>query len=240
MRTTFCLLILFYLAACSKSDGYKDEPHNYNKCLILGNSITVHGLTSYWWGVWGMAASKEENDFLHRFEGKMKRNNPDFKCDGVNIAQWESNLSLKDIDLKSLTQIGYTCQNQISICDYDLIVLRLGENISDDADPVACEKAFKELVESIKLLNPTARIIMTGLFWPFEFKETAIRNVAADERIQYINLDKYCTPSNMESVGNCVYGNDGLQHQIDNKDVAKHPNDSGMESIAEAIYQALQ
>lgn len=36
--------------------------------LVLGNSITLHGECSYWWGEWGMAASSRDKDFVHLVE----------------------------------------------------------------------------------------------------------------------------------------------------------------------------
>ena len=35
--------------------------------LFIGNSITWHEKTISWWGRWGMAVSKKENDYVHQF-----------------------------------------------------------------------------------------------------------------------------------------------------------------------------
>ena len=34
--------------------------------LFIGNSITLHGKGSYWWGEWSMAASAKSLDYVHQ------------------------------------------------------------------------------------------------------------------------------------------------------------------------------
>ena len=54
--------------------GNSDAPL---KILIIGNSITRHGPKPEigWNRDWGMAASCEENDYVHRFVTKLNENN---------------------------------------------------------------------------------------------------------------------------------------------------------------------
>ena len=41
--------------------GYADADYRY---FAIGNSITRHSLSSYWWGDWGMAASTKDKDYF--------------------------------------------------------------------------------------------------------------------------------------------------------------------------------
>ncbi len=221
------LISILTFISCSNSDNIITQRHP-KKCLILGNSITLHGTCSYWWGIWGMAASTKENDFVHKLENKIKTHYKNFSCTPVNIANWETSLNIDSINFTNL-----------NISDYDYIVIRLGENISNNIETMACEKAIKELITSIKERNGSTKLYITGVFWPNTSKETAIKNVATSENIIYINIDKIYSDVNIQKVGNQVFGDDGQLHIINHDGVAAHPNDSGMEAIAEEIYKAM-
>ena len=51
-------------------DDDKEDTSNGLKVLCLGNSITRHEYAPSieWFSAWGMAASKEENDYCHQLE----------------------------------------------------------------------------------------------------------------------------------------------------------------------------
>lgn len=228
----FIVFALFFIA-CSDSNEQtpnNDEipQENPKKCIVLGNSITIHGINSYWWGEWGMAASTRDNDFVHKLEKKLNSQDLNYVCTPVNIANWETSLDLNSIDFMAL-----------NIADYDIVIIRLGENISNDVESEVCEKAIKELINNIKKQNKDAKIYMTGVFWPNDSKETAIKNAATSENVKYINIDQFYSDANIHSIGDQVYGDDGLLHTIEHGGVAIHPNDSGMEAIAEEIYKAM-
>ena len=218
---------ILIITACSNNDNAILQKRT-EKCIILGNSITLHSICEYWWGEWGMAASTRENDFVHKLENKIRTNNKNIKCTPTNIAAWEQSLDINSIDLMTL-----------KIYDYDYIIIRLGENISNDTESIVCEKAFKELIDNIRNINSSANIFITGVFWPNASKESAIKNVASSENIKYINIDKFCIDKNVHTIGDQVFGDDGQLHTINNDDVASHPNDSGMEAIAEELYNAI-
>lgn len=65
-----CFMTAILLYGCTK-----DSSNPYTRVLVLGNSITKHPITSYWWGEWGMAASKKENDFVHKLEKMLQTAN---------------------------------------------------------------------------------------------------------------------------------------------------------------------
>ena len=239
MKNFNILLIIFILffIACSDSNEKTQSndvipvippQNNPKECIVLGNSITIHGINTYWWGEWGMAASTRENDFVHKLESIINSHDLNYVCNPVNISNWERTLDLDSINFMAL-----------NIADYDVIIIRLGENISDDVESEVCEIAFKDLINSIKEQNKDAKIYMTGVFWPNTSKEIAIKNAASSENVKYINIDKFCSDANIHSIGDHVYGDDGLLHTIEHKGVALHPNDSGMEAIAEEIYKAM-
>ena len=147
----------------------------------------------YWWGHWGMAASTRENDFVHRLESKVKSHNPDFTCTPINIATWERSMDMSSVNLFNLI-----------IWDYDVIVIRLGENMSSDKETVDYEKAIKELVVNIRRLNSFAKIFITGQFWPNNSKETAIKNVAFTEQLIFVKIEHLYNKSNIQTVGSQV------------------------------------
>ena len=218
---------MLIITACSNNDNeiIKNRPE---KCIILGNSITLHGICDYWWGRWGMAASTRENDFVHKLENKIRNKKQNFICTPVNIANWETSLNIDSIKWTTL-----------NIYDYDYVIIRLGENISNDTESEICEKAIKELITYLKQKNSSVKLYITGEFWPNASKESAIINAAEAENIKYIKIDSLYTDQNVHKIGDKVFGDDGQLHVIEHSGVAIHPNDSGMEAIAEEIFKAI-
>ena len=58
---------------------YSEKINNHKavdkNILFIGNSITYHGICSYWFGSWGMASSSRDNDFVHLVVKKLGKNN---------------------------------------------------------------------------------------------------------------------------------------------------------------------
>ncbi len=94
------------------------------KGAVLGNSITLHGPAPQigWTGKWGMAASREELDYVHRLLKQMSQhadNEPESMV--RNIADFERGLEQFDLaqTLKAEWEFGA-----------DLVVIAIGENVS--------------------------------------------------------------------------------------------------------------
>ena len=97
---------------------------------------------------WGMAASKEENDYCHQLQKLLCAEHPGTVVTPLNIAYWERNLTC---DIDSL--IGSAVRGE------DLVVIRLGENVQDKQ---AFRSGILRLVEYCK--QKAGRVVITGCF----------------------------------------------------------------------------
>lgn len=117
-----CIMAVICLPV-SGGNNKKSRPGGASlKVLCLGNSITRHEYKAdiEWFSEWGMAASKEENDYCHQLQKLLCAEHPGTVVTPLNIAYWERNLAC---DIDSL--IGSAVRGK------DLVVIRLGENVQD-------------------------------------------------------------------------------------------------------------
>lgn len=202
-----------------------DKPTVYKSVAHLGNSLTIHEVTSFWWGTWGMAATIRDNDYVHRFESILKGYYPSLISTPLSIKPWELNYATYDKSLMDASLVGK-----------DLVIMRLGENVTYYAD---FQNQYKILIQYIQSKVPTARIILGGQFWAESTKEAAMVAVGVELGLTYVNLNYLDVTANKSSIGTMVYGDDLAWHAIDNSGVAAHPNDTGMLKIAETLFSAL-
>jgi lysophospholipase L1-like esterase len=195
------------------------------KILVLGNSITRHAPKADigWFADWGMAASSEENDFVHILKKNVTRQSPQSVLIGINIASAER--SYWDLNtLKELPEI-------VSALNFkpDIIIFRIGENVpGDKLNEHSFTDGFRNMVD---FFNPdgNAAVILTTLFWNSDAKTAAIRAVGTERNYPVIELgDLGDKPQ---------YRAEGL---FEHKGVAAHPGDLGMSAIAERIWSVLK
>lgn len=222
----FIFFCLFFFKESSKNENFLVSKEGYKNIIHLGNSICKHPvIAGVWWGEWGMASTTRDNDYVHKFLSFMKIKNVNATSDALNIAAWETN---------------YVTFNKATLDPYlvgkDLVVLRLGENVTYYAD---FQNQYKILVQYIQSKAPTADIILGGQFWTNATKETAMQNVATELGLPFISVKHLDSATYKQTVGGIVQGDDGLPHTITDSGVANHPNDLGMLKIAEALYSAI-
>ncbi len=185
------------------------------KILILGNSIVKHSPAPSlgWYGDWGMAATAPDRDFVHVFSDKLSRwDKFQVSVESQNIAYWENDFSYE------LDQFP-----EVFGKSYDLIIVRLGENVSDTDH---YEQALTDMVAQFKT-DADQPVIITGVVWPDDAKEVIHRQVAQTNSYLYIPFDEFRSNSNNYSWG--LYENGAL---------AAHPSDLGMAEIASLLYEA--
>jgi hypothetical protein len=204
-------------------------PMQFSKALVLGNSITKHGIAEgVWYGVWGMAATKPEYDFVHVIEEGLKVKDANAECVGVNIAAWE-----RDFSTNLATLIG-----DALTASTDLVVIRLGENVPS-GNVSSFQSALGNLIDYIYSISPNAKVVITTMYWANTSKDAAIAGAANAKHIDLIPISQFGITAYEESVGHYVYGADNAIHEITNSGVANHPSNVGMAAIANAILTAI-
>lgn len=194
----------------------------YERVLFVGNSITHHPPASNlgWAGDWGMAASAADKDYVNRVLTELRKSNPNLQWKRATTSVWEGAFwnTAKD---------PYFSEGR----DFkpDLIVVRLGENVSESE---AANRDFKGeylgLVDYLRAQNPTARVVLTDSFWTDQPSATAkIKQAASDRGYPIVTFD--------DVRGNTAY----LATQYANAGVAKHPNDAGMQLIAQRLIDVI-
>lgn len=189
--------------------------------LILGNSITHHDPNASldWNGNWGMAATKEENDFKSKFTEKLeeKYSQYDIKVNSKNIAVWENNFKF---DLSQFSDI----LNQ----KYDILIVRLGENVNTESTNFQdYEKELSRLINRFK--SEKTKVIITGTVWNSPEKDRIQEKVANDNNYFYIPLLDFQNQPKNYATG-----------QFSNEQVAAHPSDFGMLTIAELLFKQVE
>jgi len=219
-------------------DTYATFQNPISRVLFLGNSITLHPKNEYWWGAWGMAASRPEYDYVHRVMAKLREFVPSATYNTSAIGGWEVNPDFTSIAAPNVYAPNALRAEGLPYSDTDLIVIRLGENVRDDTH---FEVALTSLVNYLKLeeVAPNARIVITGQYWTNAFREAACYNAAVATGSTFVQINQFDTPAYKERVGNYVYGDDNQLHMINNTGVAEHPSDAGMLGIAEAILNGV-
>lgn len=237
-KTIFLMLSIAALfSSCDGSGSSKDEnvvvagqekelkTKEVLKVACIGNSITKHGyLPSVgWYGDWGMAASKEENDYCHVLQSKLKNFNSSSSVNPVPI---------QDFELNPARSLDYL-DSQIS--GADIIVIRIGENVQDAS---AFEKNLPRLVDKCKKV--TSKVLIVGSFWKNDAVENVLRNSARTNNLTYLSLSSIRSRTDVcPQKGDMLYDRDGNAYKIDTDFILTHPNDKGMSLIATAIFNGI-
>lgn len=212
-------------AASFDNSIYKTDTFNY---LAIGNSITSHGISSYWWneGV-GMAASKQDKDYEHVL-GQMLGD--DTIVASMNFYDWEAQAYDRAETLVTLD--SYLSAN------LNLVTIQLGENVKDTS---TLESDYEDLINYVKSKAPKAKVAVIGEFWKDEEKDSIKKQASEVTGAIFIDLSSMWDDESFEAgMGTTVYGSDGQAHTIDHDGVAKHPGDKGMQKIAELTYSAIK
>lgn len=210
---------------------YPEDTYNY---LAIGNSITVHSITSYWWNECGMAASCPEKDFVHLVVKYLEKEEGDVFYHTVSFKPWEISVN----DRAETYSLINPCLDE----KLDLITIQLGENVEVDDETFATD--LEELIGHIQAKAPNAKIIVLDDFWDSGEKIDAKKEVCESMNVEFASLEEIKGNQDFE-VGHSaklytVYDKDGKSHVVEHLGVKNHPNDKGMKYIAEQIIACLE
>lgn len=208
------VLVFLGALACSSTPPAPPDVAPLTNILFLGNSLTLHGPSPDigWTSNWGMAASDSTKDFAHvlsaRFPGARHRQ--------VSLGAFESNYRTFD-----MTSIDSLLQSRP-----DLVVVELGDNVTDDS---GFEAFYRKLLDHIEL-ETDGLVLCSNTWFGKASIDAAVQRACNGSRRRFVDLS---------SISANVLNRAGSERSFTNSGVAGHPGDRGMAAVASALYDAL-
>ncbi len=225
-----------------------EDTANAYRILFIGDSITLHGTnddvqrTLKWGHLAGMAASKLENDFCHRFATKVQEALPDrtiqiaYPTTPPNFAE-----AIAKYGLGNAGQYAATIQSSEDLHP-NLVVIQLGEHERPGDSLEVTRDNYERLFNSFNTWSPKPAIICTGVWAPGDplpgDTEMKYRDRAADLDQAVSEL---CATLNIPFVSVASYALDpSCRGWGETGGVQWHPNDKGHEGYATGLFKAFQ
>jgi len=189
------------------------------KILIIGNSLTRHGPSTKklgWTHDFGMAATKEENDYVHQLYSKI--------CAVQEPAG-------RKPELKVMSMIATNIKTPPEAVQYaaDYIVLQMGDNLpAAKATKENFVEPYIQLVNALKKARPDAMIFITSLWGGEAKRNDFVQEVCSATGSTFVDLRPIAKDPKNRAASENVYQNPGVRW---------HPGDRGMKAIADTIWQ---
>lgn len=196
------------------------------KIMILGNSITRHGIKhDIGWHInCGMAASSEDKDFAHILLARVKEANGGTAAENMigNIATFERQHATMDIP--AFMKAYYDFKPEI-------LVLAINENVANLATPeqqTAYREGLKKMLQPFK--DGGTKLYARSSFWPNAVKDGILREVTEWYGGVYVDISALAKDQGSYARS---------ERHFDHQGVANHPGDKGMLGIADYIWKAM-
>lgn len=215
LLTALLSLVTFFF--CTLASAYQ-----YERLLVMGNSMAFHYPNEQisWKGSWGMAASKQENDYSHKLQSLIAKNQRNIlpKLRIENVSDFERNSS------------NYLLSKLSFVSEYkpDIVVIFLGDNVKEDM-LISSEFPlhFNRFVATVKNASH-AEVFCVSTWWASMAKDKVIKSTC--ESLGAIFVDISDLNLNPKNRGGDISMNPG---------VAAHPGDRGMNEIAHRITDRM-
>lgn len=197
--------------------------------FAIGNSITVHGENEYWWNNIGMSATSIDKDYVHLVAAGIQNITGSVTVNAYNFYPWEVQV---DDRAETFTLLDFMLDTQP-----DIISIQLSENVLDMSH---YQSDWEELIRYVQNKCPNAQIIIIDDFWYGGDKSTLKKKAADNTGVQFVSLSAIRNNEAYKcGLGTTVYDADGNPHIVEHEGVAKHPNDAGMQYIADGILSYI-
>ena len=203
---------------------YFDENHSGRpRIAFIGNSTTLHNPKPEigWYGSWGMAASCEENDYLHIIMSKIREKYPEASYCILSGAIWEINYKTFDLE---------ACYREAKDFRPDIIITAITGNIPNNQFEIPAFKvAMKKLHDYLVDGREGVKIYQCTTFYRNELKIQGIKEYCEENDVKYVDISDI-----QDDRSNCAY--DKFEHQ----GVGGHPGDKGMKIMAERFLSEIE
>ena len=175
-----------------------------------------------------MAASSQENDYVHLLVNKLRKSGQHVEYADINFFKWE----IMDHDRDEVLPL----LDDLLDKSYDYIIVQLGENISSVAN---LEGDFRSLLTYLQKSCLKENILVCSSFFQKDDVDNIKRNVCSRGGEQYVSFE------DIRCIAPYIAG-DNIEIKLDNKifhinhaGVAIHPGDRGMEIYADRLFEAI-
>lgn len=196
------------------------NPNEKIRILFLGNSITLHETKPEigWNHNWGMAASAEENDYVHIVLSELQKRYGEISYGIINVGDWETNYFDDGVIEKF---------NSAKDFNADIVVIRFGENVNQSNFEKYPLIGF--LRKFVNLFTKNAKqVIVTDNFWDHEYICNTLKTFALEKNYDFVTISDLGYVDENKALG-----------LFEHPGVAIHPGDLGMQRIAERIIEKL-
>ena len=203
---------------------YFDEKHSGRpRIAFIGNSTTLHNPKPEigWYGSWGMAASCEENDYLHIIMSKIREKYPEASYCILSGAIWEINYKTFDLE---------ACYREAKDFRPDIIITAITGNIPNNQFEIPAFKvAMKKLHDYLVNGRDGVKIYQCTTFYRNELKIKGIKEYCEENGVRFVDISDI-----QDDRSNCAF--DKFEHS----GVGGHPGDKGMRIMAEKFLAEIE
>lgn len=217
-----------YRLVVGDDGGLSTAPVIPEKVTIFGNSLTKNA------GGIGMAASDQNHDWYHLVSQYLKKANPSVQInDRTNVSDWESGTSTEARDQVFTNRI-----KPLLAADTDLVIIQLVDNVNRDEKHATFANDAQKLLANIRSVSPKAQVLwVAGWFLSYDDLIPSIKAACDKYGAKFVDTTPY--RANHSHVGATRTALDGHQWQIVSSGEAAHPDDTGMQLIANAVIGNL-
>lgn len=213
---------------------------NNLKLATFGNSITYQEPAESfgWTGSYGMAASSQEKDYVHRLQYYLTQKYGSGAIDhiyGCGPDDNPSQLSLGEDEIghdsinpefsEKLSALVQRAKDEKA----DIITIQMGEDVKTDPTEENYKNALETMVNAFKAELPDAVIVLCTPFWgnPKSGLVNGTKAAAKELGITYAPLHTLNTEENK------------AYDRFTNESLAEYPGDTGMDNIAKLVFDAV-
>jgi alpha-galactosidase len=220
-----------------------------NKIVFLGNSMTLHGPKSDigWSGNWGMAATEQANDYVHRLVTTV--NATAGTSLAIDRAGDDTDGTVNNvINIADIYERNYSAYNSSKLqteIDYrpNIVVLQFGENLASVSTPsekAAFKASLENLIGGFKTSSDPMFFVTSYIMSSNSVVDTIKQEVCNADPMHrvFVDLSGFRNDGTNYAAGEYV-GSSPYKGLFTNGGVLGHPGNKGMKYIADHLYSAM-
>lgn len=206
----------------------------YKKILFLGNSLLLGLSTNGSHGApFGLTASNPQKDWAYLLTQKLQ-------------AKYSSSVTVNKLHdaVFEQSESDETSQNYINNNlaqaekNNDLVIVQIGDNVNSDLRRATFKANFEKLINAIKSTNPTADILIAGVWFDGAGLQNWLLDFANSHGCMFAPLHDLYNGETIAKVGDTITFADDVQMKV-YEAIKTHPGDKGHALIADRIYSTL-